>query len=223
MIHAYQKYVSIGIPFLLPDGPSNWTKRVIGVPGDIIEGRIENGVPEIYRNGVKLQEHAYINPNPLILVRRTTGFINFDNLGPINIPDFIKHKTSYYKYTYVPNKSFDMQPYYKLEFKEVVRNENGNPILDYPYTPTYDQDICIDQFGPFKIPENKYWLMGDNRKGSWDSRFWGFCDKSEIQGKVNFIIYSIDSQEPFLLFDIIKHPIKFWSKIRFNRFFKIVK
>ena len=223
IIHAYQKYVGIGIPFLLPEGPSNWTKRVIGIPGDTIEGRLENGVPEIYRNGEKLQEREYLNPYPLILVQRTIGLLDLKNIGPIIIPDFIRKTKKYYKYTYEPDKHFDEQTFYKLKPYEVVRDEYFNSILDYPYTPTYDNDRCIDEFGPIKIPKNKYWLMGDNRKGSWDSRFWGFCDKSEIQGKVNFIIYSIDSQEPFLFFDFIKHPIDFWTQIRWNRFFKSVK
>src|SRR5438105_12997339 len=32
-------------------GPSNWTKRVIAVPGDTVEGRIEDGKPAVYVNG----------------------------------------------------------------------------------------------------------------------------------------------------------------------------
>src|SRR4030095_10404314 len=45
-------------------GPSNWTKRVIGIPGDTIMGCIEDGKPVVYRNGEKLDE-AYINKYPL--------------------------------------------------------------------------------------------------------------------------------------------------------------
>src|SRR5579863_1527921 len=46
-------------------GPSNWTKRVIGIPGDIIKGVIEDGKAVVYRNGEKLNE-PYINKYPLI-------------------------------------------------------------------------------------------------------------------------------------------------------------
>ena len=40
-------------------GPSNWTKRVIGLPGDKIRGTVENGKPVVYVNGVKLDEALY--------------------------------------------------------------------------------------------------------------------------------------------------------------------
>ena len=48
-------------------GPANWTKRIIGVPGDHIQGKIENGVPVLYRNGEKLDE-PYLNKFPLLSV-----------------------------------------------------------------------------------------------------------------------------------------------------------
>jgi len=35
-------------------GPSNWTKRVIGIPGDHIQGKIEDGHPVVYLNGKKI-------------------------------------------------------------------------------------------------------------------------------------------------------------------------
>ena len=41
-------------------GPSNWTKRVIGVPGDIVEGKVEDGHPVVYLNSKKLDE-SYLN------------------------------------------------------------------------------------------------------------------------------------------------------------------
>ena len=46
-------------------GPSNWTKRVIGIPGDHVQGVVEDGKPVIYVNGVKLDE-PYLNKYPLI-------------------------------------------------------------------------------------------------------------------------------------------------------------
>ena len=48
-------------------------------------------------------------------------------------------------------------------------------------------------------------------------------DKKYIQGRVSFVIYSIDSEEAIWLFDLLKHPIDFWTKhIRWNRFFKTI-
>src|SRR5262245_22176728 len=37
-------------------GPENWTKRVIGIPGDHVKGVIEEGKPVVYLNGAKLDE-----------------------------------------------------------------------------------------------------------------------------------------------------------------------
>jgi signal peptidase I len=43
-----------------------------------------------------------------------------------------------------------------------------------------------DFFGPVLIPPNKFFMMGDNRDRSNDSRFWGFVDRTDIFGKALF-------------------------------------
>lgn len=56
-----------------------------------------------------------------------------------------------------------------------------------------------------------YWMMGDNRNNSQDSRFWGFVPETHIVGKALFIWWSLD-------------PEKSWfdGKIRFKRIFKFI-
>ena len=46
-------------------------------------------------------------------------------------------------------------------------------------------------YGPFVVPEDCYFMMGDNRNSSWDSRFWTnkYVPKDDIIGKVKFRYY----------------------------------
>lgn len=52
---------------------------------------------------------------------------------------------------------------------------------------------CVPEgnFGEFVVPEDSYFMMGDNRNSSWDSRFWTntYVHKSKILGKVKFRYY----------------------------------
>lgn len=49
-----------------------------------------------------------------------------------------------------------------------------------------------DEWGPIVVPEERYFMLGDNREHSLDSRYWGFVERRKMKGKPFFIYYSYD-------------------------------
>lgn len=51
-----------------------------------------------------------------------------------------------------------------------------------------------DDWGPIVIPEDHYFMLGDNREESLDSRYWGLLERWRLQGRAVFIYYAYDGQ-----------------------------
>jgi signal peptidase I len=60
-----------------------------------------------------------------------------------------------------------------------------------------------DQFGPVQVPDGSYFVLGDNRDQSLDSRFWGFVSIEKIKGKVFLVYWSWDRNERMVRWDRI--------------------
>jgi signal peptidase I len=56
----------------------------------------------------------------------------------------------------------------------------------------------VHTWGPIVVPARSYWVMGDNRDESYDSRYWGFLPRANVEGRPLFIYLSVAS-DPFRL------------------------
>lgn len=76
---------------------------------------------------------------------------------------------------------------------ETISIDNGIVYVDNkPLNEPYISELPINNFESYKIPDNNYFLMGDNRNNSYDSRFWRTVSINDIIGKAEFIYYPIN-------------------------------
>jgi signal peptidase I len=77
---------------------------------------------------------------------------------------------------------------------------NGEHFIDKDFTQRVDQGIHDsrisprDNFGPLTVPPDSYFVMGDNRDQSLDSRFWGFVKMNKIKGRAFLVYWSWNGQ-----------------------------
>jgi signal peptidase I len=129
---------------------------------------------------------------------------SYDYLFPYS--DSIRWNTDFYGPVIVPKKGDTIQltqqnlPFYRKIITDFEQNEleiiNDSIYINNHFAETYI------------IKSNYFFVMGDNRHYSSDSRFWGFVPEDHIVGKAWFILFSVNKNKSG------------FSKIRWNRFFK---
>jgi signal peptidase I len=119
---------------------------------------------------------------------------NADNMGPLLIP--ANGMTIPLTAENVAKYFHTIQNYEGLEGVELIEGEvyvEGQSVKEY----TFKQDY--------------FFMMGDNRHASYDSRYWGFVPQDHVVGKALFIWMSVDHHQSFL------------DKIRWNRLFNVIE
>ena len=128
----------------------------------------------------------------------------------------------------------------------LVRNKelfvNGKRFPDPPFSKHIEQRVIPlgpggtssrDNFGPYVVPRGHYFMMGDNRDNSYDSRYWGPVPKRLILGKALIIHWSWDDEvapsPEVSLADPLSVPRlfaynagHFFQKVRWGRLLNIV-
>ncbi len=64
----------------------------------------------------------------------------------------------------------------------------GSRFGEPPEVPT------IDDWGPLVVPPGHFWMMGDNRHDSYDSRYYGFVPRANVRGRPLFVYWSYDNE-----------------------------
>lgn len=117
-----------------------------------------------------------------------------DNFGPLQIP--------------AAGQTFDLNLENLPIYRQIIVNYEQNK-LEVRDSTIYINDQVADSY-TFKM--DYYWMMGDNRHNSADSRSWGFVPEDHVVGRPVFVWLSLDKDKSW-----------FGGKIRWNRFFKDAK
>jgi signal peptidase I len=93
-------------------------------------------------------------------------------------------------------------------YKQIIKRYEGEEMGDNETFQKIKNEIAENGSANYTFKMNYYWVMGDNRQNSADSRFWGFLPENHIVGKALFIWMSYD---------------QYGKGIRWERIFKSVK
>jgi signal peptidase I len=109
-----------------------------------------------------------------------------------------------------------------VEVRDKVLYVDGKQVSNPAHSKFVDKRVmprgrdARDNFGPFVVPPGTVFAMGDNRDQSYDSRFWGPVPLDNIEGKVEFIQWSIapDEKAPRIdLTDLGTVPLTVWHNV----------
>jgi signal peptidase I len=116
-----------------------------------------------------------------------------DNYGPVRVPE--------------KNKTISLSVSNLSLYKRIITNYEGNRLKVRNDT-IYINDTIVNSY-TFKM--NYYFMLGDNRHNSNDSRYWGFVPENHIIGKAIFVWFSLGKNKGW------------YGNIRWNKMFKFIR
>jgi len=189
---------------LKPLNGENYVKRIIGEPGDLLQ-IIDK---KVYVNGKIISNPvtSLIDSSDIIMKGRQGKDIfppgnkwNRDNYGPISIP---------YK-----GMNIDINTNNIEEWGIIIDREFGKKVVSVEGTVVTINDKPVRSY---KFKKDYYFVLGDNRDNSLDSRYWGFVPDDKIIGKAFLIYWSINMEQK------VSNINDFFNSIRTKRLFKSV-
>ncbi len=132
--------------------------------------------------------------NPEIFPNSNDYPWNVDNFGPLEIPK--------------AGQTVELNPKNLPLYERIIQTYEGNTLQ------VQDSTILINgkPADHYTFKMNYFWMMGDNRHNSADSRYWGFVPEDHVVGKAVFVWLSLDKNKPL-----------FGGKIRFSKSMRFVK
>jgi signal peptidase I len=137
------------VVFFSPHDGTRLVKRVVGLPGDVIELRNE----QLIING---------------------GRVDYASLSPE-----------------VSSQLSESEQQQSLFATEEL-TDHSHAVMAIPSLP------ARRNFGPVRVPEGDYFMMGDNRDNSFDSRYFGMVERNRIVGKATDVVISLDKNDYWL-------------------------
>ncbi len=157
-----------------------------------MEGVVEVA-PYMYPKGVRMEVGSNIIHQEDAPMSSPLYNWNRDNYGPIQVPK--------------AGLTIKLDSVNIDKYKYVIKNYEGNKNV---VIENYKVSIDGKAVSTYTFKQDYYFMMGDNRHNSEDSRFFGFVPADHIVGKAVFIWMSLDPNKSFL------------GKIRWNRLFRFV-
>ena len=142
----------------------------------------------------------------LSIQKEPANFFSKDKVFPLGLDN--NWTKDDYGPLWIPKKgeTVDLNTSNILIYEQIIRNYEGNK-LEIIDDKIYINEQLADKY---TFAMDYYWMMGDNRHNSADSRYWGFVPEDHVVGKPIFVWLSLDKDKSFL------------SSIRWDRILKCI-